>query len=87
MFFFSLQCFAYNAVITWKRVSGSDLAGYILYESYDGVNFKKKLTLQASTTSIVMHNLSKYVTVYWCLASFDTSGNISPSSNIVLYKR
>lgn len=85
MLFCFTTCHAFTAVISWKTVSGSDLNGYILYESTDGVNFKKKLTLQSSATRIEIHNLSKYVNVYWCLASVDKTGNISKSSNIVKY--
>lgn len=87
MFWFSISYGAFTSIITWKTVSGSDLAGYSLYQSNDGKTYTKILTLQASATSIKIHNNSKYVSVYYYLVSFDKNGNVSAKSNIVSYIR
>lgn len=79
-------CHAYTAIITWTNVSG-DVAGYTLYESNNGRYYKKKISLGPNATRIELHNLSKYISVYWYLVSFDAVGNQSLKSNVVKYIR
>ena len=83
---FCVSCFGFNAVITWSKVPDTDLAGYSLYQSNDGIKYKKIVTVQSTATKITLHNQSKYVDVYWYLVSVDLSGNESNRANIVRYK-
>ena len=78
-------CFGYNAVITWSKVPDGDLGGYTIYQSSNGVKYKKIATVQPTATKIILHNQSKYVNAYWYVKSFDINGNESKPSNIVKY--
>jgi len=71
-------------ILSWDANTESDLAGYKVYYSLDGVTLTFHETVLAPTTSIYVDGFDESLNNYFALSAFDTSNNESATCTPVL---
>lgn len=70
--------------LTWSKSSSSDVAGYVLYYYRNGEGFAFDTIHNPATLNYTNYgSLSSYLSESYVVAALDSSGNISPLSNVL----
>ncbi len=72
---------AASLLVTWNRNTESDLAGYIVSYGTRAGTFSNSVDVH-NVTSYRISNVQNGVTYYVAVSAYDTSGNVSPRSDV-----